>query len=196
MKMSTDSFTEFLYYRRNHSLVDSAWNGSISCDSYTLWKSCGYGRIENIKKSIWYLLEAKQVNSRQKSWSPTRRGRSTVNLSNRKLNFGTDSYFVFKKSKLGASWSESNNYWSNFLYFIWSSLVYQKTQQISRTSISSRFPRSWTFPSPWLVTDQSDTTPVPHYYLGSLKQHTNFAEAFQCPAESKMNPSERCTIWG
>ena len=33
-------------------------------------------------------------------------------------------------------------------------------------------------------------------FSGSLKPDTNFAEAFQYPAELNMNPSERCTIWG
>ena len=32
--------------------------------------------------------------------------------------------------------------------------------------------------------------------LGSLQQHPNFAKSFNCPSGAKMNPSDRCTIWG
>ena len=47
-----------------------------------------------------------------------------------------------------------------------------------------------------LQLDQDSHAPERFRVIGSLRQSSDFAKAFNCPEKSQMNPKERCKIWG
>lgn len=44
-----------------------------------------------------------------------------------------------------------------------------------------------------LLSDQHP--PAKYRVIGTLSQFPPFAEVFECPAGSKMNPEEKCHLW-
>ena len=51
------------------------------------------------------------------------------------------------------------------------------------------------FLSSYLSQLQDEHAPERFRVLGPLSNSPEFSEAFSCPANSKMNPTEKCRIW-
>ena len=39
------------------------------------------------------------------------------------------------------------------------------------------------------------SSPLEHRVLGTLSNNEDFAEAFDCPVNSRMNPQAKCVLW-